>query len=175
VSNTIGPGAAQRAIGRRRAIVFAIVVTVFILAAANGLIAHLERSGQIRILTPTEGIQFVDQPLVRRDGSHFVTTNYAEMSLSKQRFESDFDGWRAVLLGGSFMMGDPYMKPGFVPDDMKSEGAISSWLRAGLETTSPGEKWEVVNFAAPAQNSERVKQIVNTALEHEPDLLIVGV
>jgi hypothetical protein len=164
----------KRKLDARRAALFALMTCGIVLGSINGLIAHLEITGQLKTLTPTEGIQFVDQPLFRLEGNEFVTTTYAEMSLSKQRFDSDFEGWRAILLGGSFMLGDPYMKPGFVPDESKSEGAIESWLRAGLETATGGEPWEVLNFAAPAQNSQRVKEIAKLALRHQPDLLIVG-
>ena len=164
----------KRKLDARRAALFAFMTCGIVLGSINGLIAHLEITGELKTLTPTEGIQFVDRPLFRLEGKEFVTTTYGEMSLSKQRFDSDFEGWRAILLGGSFMMGDPYMKPGFVPDDSKSEGAIESWLRAGLETATGGEPWEVLNFAAPAQNSQRVKEIAKLALKHQPDLLIVG-
>jgi len=164
----------RRPLSRRRALVFGFLSAFMILGGIEAFIAHLEHIGDIETLTPTEGIQFVDKDLFQRDGPDFVTSPYGERSLAKQRFKADFEGWRAVLLGGSFIMGDPYEKPGFVPDESKTPGSIQSWLRDRLQATSPEESVDVLNFAAPAQNSERVKQIGRIALKHRPDVLILG-
>jgi len=164
-----------RSLSKKKTLLFSAAVVVGLFVCANSVVSLLERGGKLKTLTPVEGIQFVDRPLLKRQGDLLVTTDYAESSMTTNRLVAgDFGGWRAALIGGSFMFGDPYTKPGRTPDNLKRQGGIADWLREMLSSLGPTEPVEVLNFAAPAQNSERVKQIAGILLQHELDVLIVG-
>jgi len=156
-------------------LLFSVVAVLIFFVGANSIVSLLEQAGKLETLTPVQGIQFVDRPLLKREGSHLITTEYAESSMATNRLAADeFEGWRVALIGGSFMFGDPYTKPGRAPDNLKRKGGIADWLVEMISALGPTEPVEVLNFAAPAQNSERVKQIAKVLLRHEPDVLVVG-
>ncbi len=74
------------------------------------------------------------------------------------------DAWRVFFVGESFLRGVPY-------DEI---GTIHGWLHERLLAGHPSVPVEVVNASMSAQNSARIRETVDFALEHHPDLLVVA-
>lgn len=74
------------------------------------------------------------------------------------------DAWRVFFVGGSFLRGVPY-------DEV---GTIHRFFEERLLAGHPSVPVEVVNASMSAQPSDRVRENVNFALEHAPDLLVVA-
>ncbi|HNW44937.1 MAG TPA: SGNH/GDSL hydrolase family protein [Elusimicrobiales bacterium] len=119
-------------------------------------------------------LQFVDEPLFApgKDG-WFQTTPYAERSMVRSRFRAQKgNAWRVFVLGESFAMGTPYTMQGPAG---RRQGGIPDFLAADLAAMAPGRNIEVLNAAAGAQDSHRVRRIAEQVLEFSPDLVFAAV
>lgn len=148
--------------------VFAAVVCVGVFAGINAGVEWLERRDAVQTLRPDDAVQHVEERLFERQDGRWTTTRYAERTMVRSSFaEEKGDTFRAFLLGGSFAMGSPYRMQA-LPD---RGGGMDSFLRAGLRAAGPVD---VVNVAAGAQNSYRVRSIAEEVVERDPDVLIVA-
>ncbi len=158
--------------GLLRSGLFAAVTVIGLLVAVNAGIEWLERRGALNTHRRDDVVQFVNEPLFVRAGDDWVTTAYATQSMVPSRFpQRKPDGaWRAFLLGGSFMMGTPYVHQ---DHDEERPGGIGTWLRATLHP-APGGAVTVVNLASGAASSQRVARVAEQAVQLQPDVLIVA-
>jgi len=168
----------QRRLSTGRKLLFAVVVTAVTLAAVNGVIEWAEQRAWIQTHRADDAVQFVEAPLFKKDEGVYSTTRYAKSSLVPSTFASEKgDGWRMFVLGGSFIMGSPYVDLADATSmpvaGADEETGIPGWLQAQLASRFPDTRIEVVNAAAGGQNSGRVKDIVSEVLELQPDVLLV--
>lgn len=158
--------------GLPRLLLFAIVTVAAVLVGGNTAVEWLERRGTIDTQRRDDVVQFVNEPLFERDGDHWRTSAYAHQSMVPARFarEKPQGTWRAFLLGGSFMMGTPY-----VHQDHGGErpGGVGTWLRELLRPASQGAV-EIVNLASGAASSQRVAHVAEQAVQLQPDVLVVA-
>lgn len=147
---------------RGRYLVYSVVVTALVLGGLNAVVEFLEGREVLDTRAPDDFVQLVDGSLLQPTADGMVrTTPYAERSVRPASFPADRDeGWRAMLLGGSFLM--------------DKRGGIADWLRADLETRFPGDGGEVINFAAAGQDSFRNLRIAEQILPWGPDVLVLA-
>jgi len=149
-------------------------MTFVILYAGNWTIERLAEKGLVKSYQGVDDmLQFVDEPVFALDKfGWYRTTSYAEMWMVRSRFRGrKANAWRVFILGESFAMGSPYthQAPG-----RNKPGGIPSFLQADLEAMTPKRPIEVINAAAGAQNSHRVRRIAEQALILSPDVVIVA-
>ena len=161
-----------------RKLLFAALVTAAVLFASNYAVQWAEQREILDTHRRDDGVQFVEAPLFQKDQGVYHTTPYAENSVAPTSFRADKgDGWRLFVLGGSFIMGSPYIDladnnslPIATADE---ETGIPGWLQARLAPAYAPRLIEVVNAAAGGQNSGRVKDITAEVLALQPDVLFV--
>jgi lysophospholipase L1-like esterase len=161
-----------------RKLLFAAVIAVVALAALNFGVEWAEGLGLIETHRAEDVVQFVEAPLFEENEGVYSTTKYAETSLVPTTFQADKgEGWRLFVLGGSFIMGSPYVDLSnsiALPVAPANEGTgVPGWLQSRLSERFPERPVEVVNAAAGGQNSGRVKDIVAEVLDLQPDVLLV--
>jgi hypothetical protein len=143
-----------------------------LLLLASWAVERLEERQVVETARPDDRVQFVDEALFRREGDRWVTTAYAHRFAVPSSFAADKgDRWRLFALGGSFMMGTPYV------DQVHGEeraGGIPGFLRAQLSAASLDREIEIINMGAGAQDSHRVRRIAEIVVDHEPDALLVA-
>ncbi|MCP4867381.1 MAG: tetratricopeptide repeat protein [Proteobacteria bacterium] len=155
---------------RPRDAVFAVVVVVGVLWGINAAIEGLERSGAVSTTRPDDLVLFVGEPILEQEGDHYVTSEYGRKNLVSSRFGTDPDAnWQAFLVGGSFMMGTPYVHH---EHETERAGGIPFWLRHEYEEADGVV--EIVNLGAGAQNSNRVSSIARVVVPLKPDVLVVA-
>ena len=155
-----------------RLVLFALVATSLVLGGLNVGVEVLERRGVVETHRVDDHVQFLEEPLFRREGQDYVTTDYAQRFLVPQRFAVEKgDRFRVFLLGASFAMGTPYTSQSHGEE---RPGGMATWLREDLEARFGPGRFEVVNVAAGAQTSHRVARIADEVLKLAPDLLIVA-
>jgi len=79
--------------------------------------------------------------------------------------------FRIFIAGSSFAMGWPYAvqrEPDF------QGGDLASWLQVLLTAADETHRFEVINAAAGAQPSSRVRRIVTRLLDLEPDVILAA-
>lgn len=86
-------------------------------------------------------------------------------------FEKAPQTFRIVITGGSFAMGSRYVDQG---ENKNRVGGMADWAVAQLEIMYPSMRFELINAAAGAQNSNRVVTIVKRMAQIKPDLMIVA-
>ncbi len=149
-----------------------LVAVLGLLLLASQAVERLEEGQLVETTRPDDRVQFVDEAIFRRDGDRWVTTAYAHRFAVPSSFAVDKgERWRLFALGGSFMMGTPYV------DQAHGEerpGGIPGFLRAQLAAASPDLEIELINLGAGAQDSHRVRRIAEIVVEHEPDALLVA-
>ena len=149
-----------------------LAVGLAVLASASQLVEHLEERELVQTTRPDDRVQFVDEALFVRRGDAWETTPYAHGFAVPARFAAEKgDRWRMFALGGSFMMGTPYV------DQAHGEerpGGIPGFLRAQLQALAPDRALELINLGAGAQDSHRVLRIAEQVMEHQPDALLVA-
>lgn len=155
-----------------RKLLFAAVTVGALLAGANAAVEWLEGRGAMDTHRVDDVVQFVNEPLFERDGEHWRTSAYARQTMVSSRVAraKPEDTWRAFLLGGSFMMGTPYVHQ---DHDEERPGGIATWLRARLQP-SPGGVVEIVNLASGAASSQRVARVAEQAVQLDPDVLVLA-
>jgi len=168
----------ERRLSTGRKILFAVLVTALALLVVNGVIEWAEQRDLIDTHRADDGVQFVEAPLFKKDEGVYSTTRYAENSLVASTFVADKgEGWRMFVLGGSFIMGSPYVDLADVTSmpvaRPNEETGIPGWLQSQLASRFPDTRIEVVNAAAGGQNSGRVKDIASEVLALDPDVLLV--
>jgi len=152
--------------------VFAVVTTVLALGLLNVCVEMLERAGVLETHRLDDYVQFLDEPLFARDGDWITTSEYAEEFMVPGRLRRDKgDRYRVIILGASFAMGTPYTVNSHGEE---RPGGIATWLRADLARRFGPDGYEVLNAAAGAQTSHRVRRIAEEVLQLEPDLLVVA-
>lgn len=162
----------NRSLTPGRRIAFAVVTTVLALVLLNVAIEALERFGIINTHRLDNYVQFLDEPLYERDGDWIVTTDYAHGFMVPGRFRREKgERFRVFILGASFAMGTPYT---VMSHGEERPGGIATFLRAELERRYGPDGYEVINAAAGAQTSHRVRRIAEEVLQFEPDLLVVA-
>jgi len=153
-------------------LLFTIVTVAAVLIGGNAAVEWLERRGAVDTQRRDDVVQFVNEPLFARDGTDWRTSAYAHQSMVPAAFAREKpDGtWRAFLLGGSFMMGTPY-----VHQDHGEErpGGIGTWLREVLRPKPQGAV-EIINLASGAASSQRVAHVAQQAVQLQPDVLVVA-
>ncbi len=162
----------RRAITTPKAIAFSALVLIVATLGVNTAIERLETAGKIDTSSPGDRVQFVEERLFADDGDgRLQTTAYAEESLIRQSFHQDKGGgFRIFALGGSFMMGSPYLLQGYP----NVAGGMPFFVGETVTRSNPGRTIEVVNVAAGAQNSARVRSIADQVLTLDPDALWVA-
>ena len=149
-----------------------LVIGLGALVVASRLVEQLEDREVIETTRPDDRVQFVDEALFRREGDWWVTTPYAHSFAVPSRFAADKgDRWRLFALGGSFMMGTPYVDQAHRAE---RPGGIPGFLRAQLQALAPDTEIEIINLGAGAQDSHRVRRIAEIVMDHEPDALLVA-
>ena len=168
----------ERSLTLGRKLLFAVLVTAAVLFGLNQGVQWAEERELLSTHRSDDAVQFVEAPLFEKDADTYSTTDYAENSIAPNSFRADKgDGWRLFVLGGSFIMGSPYIDladssamPVATADE---ETGIPGWLQAKLSSTNAPRLIEVVNAAAGGQNSGRVKDIATEVLALQPDALFV--
>jgi len=168
----------ERSLTLGRKLLFAAVVSGAVLLSLNQGVQWAEEHDLLDTHRSDDAVQFVEAPLFEKDKETYSTTSYAENSIAPVSFRADKgDGWRLFVLGGSFIMGSPYIDladsnalPVATADE---ETGIPGWLQAKLSANHAPRLIEVVNAAAGGQNSGRVKDIVAEVLPLQPDALFV--
>ena len=160
----------DRPLGPAKQLAFSLFTVGGLLLCLNLVIEVADEGGLIETRTRDDGVQFLDQPLFERVGDGYQTSSYGRTQCVPSRFAvAKGDTLRVFLLGGSFAMGTP-----FVHQDHgeEREGGISTTIRAGL--AAAGIHHEVLNVAAGAQNSTRVRAIAEEVVGYDQDLLVVA-
>ncbi|MCO4770822.1 MAG: SGNH/GDSL hydrolase family protein [Deltaproteobacteria bacterium] len=153
-------------------IAFGLIATLLVLLGLNFGVEALEKLGLIETHRVDDYVQFLDEPLFRVEGDDYVTTDYAEGFLVPQRFaRKKGDIYRVFVLGASFAMGTPYTVQSHGEE---RPGGIATWLREDFDRRLGAGNYEVINAAAGAQTSHRVRRIAEEVLQFEPDLLFVA-
>ena len=152
--------------------IYSAIVCAFVLVVVNFAIEHLTRSARIELDTGDSAIVYLsDDPYVRK-GDDYVTNPQVRDTLIASRFRAiKGDAWRMFVLGESFAMGTPYVHQ---EQPHAQEGGIASWLSADLQALYPSHPIEVINAAAGAQNSHRVRRIAEEVVKLQPDALLVA-
>ncbi len=153
---------------RVRYVLYSLLVTAAALWALNAGVELLEHKGFIDTWRPDEAAVYVDDGLFEVRGKQVRTSRAAERKLSPSRFRGEAPGWRAFVLGGSFIWGLPWSEAG-VHDD----GSLPFWLRKELGARHRGPV-EVINLAASGVPSHWVRRQASEALRFDPDVLIVA-
>ncbi len=168
----------ERSLTLGRKLLFAALVTSAVLFGLNRGVQWAEERELVDTHRGDDAVQFVEAPLFKKNEGTYNTTSYAENSMAPVSFQADKGGgWRLFVLGGSFIMGSPYIDladssamPVATADE---ETGIPGWLQARLSSANASRLIEVVNAAAGGQNSGRVKDIANEVLALQPDALFV--
>ncbi|MCP4873461.1 MAG: tetratricopeptide repeat protein [Proteobacteria bacterium] len=142
------------------------------LLGTNEALEYLERLGWIETSRPSDRVQFVEERLFAPDGrGNWHSTPYAEETLVRQSFPQEKgDTYRIFALGGSFMMGSPYLLQGYP----NVAGGMPFFLEEALGRGGSSRPVEVINVAAGAQNSSRVRGIVEQVFTLDPDALYIA-
>ena len=166
------PSPRPRQLSRTRSAVFAGLVVVAVVLATNGAIELIERRGGLDTSHPSDRVQFVEERLFASDGQgSWHSTRYAEETLVRQSFPRDKgDAYRIFALGGSFMMGSPYLLQGYP----NLAGGMPFFIEEALQSANPQRTIEVVNVAAGAQDSSRVLGIAEQVFTLDPDALFLA-
>jgi hypothetical protein len=158
--------------GVAKRLLYSAIVSAAILLVANWAIERVTRARQIDLDTRDSQIVYLSDDPYLRDGDHYVTNPQVRDTLIASRFRANkADAWRLFILGESFAMGTPYVHQ---QQAQAGEGGIASWLAADLEALYPQRSIEVINAAAGAQNSHRVRRIAEAVVKLQPDALLVA-
>ena len=151
---------------RIRYVLYATAVTIAVLSIVDAVITTLEEGGDINLTRPDDQVSTLDGAPWSQRGDRFVLTRVAQNSMVPMSFASTKpeDGFRAFLVGGSFMRGVPH----------EGAGTIRFWLYRELRRRFPSAFVEVINAGATSQNSNRVREIAQHAVTHDTNVLIVA-
>lgn len=160
-------------VSRSRKLLFALVPLAALLLTVEGGVRWLEARGTLDTRSPDDAVQYVIDELFERSGAWIHTTRYAETTMVPGRFraEKPDDGWRVMVVGGSFALGSPFVHP---DHGRETAGGITSWMRASLHARYPNHTPEVINLGSGGQDSNRVRRIALSALAQSPDVLVVA-
>ena len=156
---------ARSAPSRVRLFAFGLVTAASVLVLGNAAVEWLERRGAITTERRDDVVQFVNEALFTSDGTTWRTTAYAHDTMVPAAFPVAQQEWRAFLLGGSFMMGTPYVHQGHGEE---RPGGIGSWLREWIEPA------EIIVAASGAASSQRVVEVASQVIQLDPDVLVVA-
>ncbi|MCB1154705.1 hypothetical protein KDL45_13705 [bacterium] len=178
---------------RARRALFALIPAVAFFLAATVAISMLEKRGVIDTQRPDDQVDLPPVHLVSvtenkpTPPSHGMSLDVVDALVARTdqvfRIENPFmvtteipvekapKTLRVLLTGGSFAMGSPYVNQG--QGDDPRPGGIDKWIWAELSARYPDRRFEIVNAAAGAQNSLRVRRVVEEMLVIKPDLVIV--
>ena len=151
---------------RARYIAYATAVTIASLLIIDAIARTLEDSGNID--TQGDGsarTAYLAGNPWQVEGERVLLTKAASGSMIDRSFTAKKNGgWRAFMLGGSFLRGVPY----------SHAGTIHFWLDRLLKRHFPDQKVELINAAATAQNSFRVRSIAEHAATFDADIFIIA-
>jgi hypothetical protein len=151
-----------RRLGPGRLVAFAAVVLLGALVLGElAASAHLRREQHAGI-TRADFFLFVRQPVVARRGDRIEVTEYGSINSAQDSVPADAD-WLAVLLGGSFAAGDPWV----TPRSPREVGGMAGFLEGRVGG-------EVLSLAGNGDTSIRVREKLPQLLALQPDLLIVA-
>ncbi|MBI5690306.1 MAG: hypothetical protein HZC55_09405 [Verrucomicrobia bacterium] len=105
-------------------------------------------------------------PLFERQGAVYRTTRAHAPFIQLQEFpaEKPRNGYRIFCFGGSTVYGHPYL----------GDTAFPKWLELELAATDPTRAWQAVNCGGVSYASYRIVPLVQEALRHQPDLVILS-
>jgi hypothetical protein len=165
---------AAKKISRMKRVLFALIPAFVLLVLATFALERLERGQVIQTVRLDDRVSLPPVNLLSRvqteRGEQFMVR---DDSMLKTRFpvEKTDRTFRILIVGGSFMLGSPYVHQQQAPP---TQYGIPDWVRAELKLRYPTMNFEVINAAAGAQNSTRVKHIVRQMMEVQPDLVVVA-
>jgi hypothetical protein len=163
------------AISKGKKAVFTIAAILSVIAIASFAVSILDR---IKIIDTSrlDDLPVMDErPILEKsfaqDEKRFRVAN----SVEQQEFAWKIpDGTsRIFLTGGSFALGEPYIKSGWMPDS-PGFGGIHNWLGAILEVRYSSTRFEVINASQRGVGSKRVAQIVRELIPAGPSLILVA-
>lgn len=162
-------------VSRRRRVVFAAAVTVSFFFFATVTVVGLEQLGLIDTIRLDDAVYYPPIGLLRKvraDGQKLWRIRDRQMVTSRFAVNKPSGSVRLVVSGGSFMMGSPYVSGG---GRGVGYGGIPSWMEAQLKTRFPNRQFEVINAAAGAQDSSRVREVAKQMISVSPDIMVVGI
>jgi len=152
----------RRRLGRGRLLAFSVGVLVLGLGlaelAAGAWIGDRPKVG----LTRADFFLFARQPLLVPHESGLQVSDYALTNSAWDTVAAD-RSWQAVVLGGSFAAGDPWVVPG----EPRQPGGLAGFVEGRIEAP-------VLSLAANGDTSIRVREKVPEVLALKPDLLVVA-
>ncbi|MCB1152253.1 MAG: hypothetical protein H6684_14390 [Deltaproteobacteria bacterium] len=161
---------------RLKKILFAVVPAVVLLVGATVVLRGLEEKEVIDTHRPDDVV--ISHPgsqlkIVEENGKRYFDYYPPGMIRMHLPVDKEPNTWRAIVAGGSFAMGSPYVhqEPASA---MTGMGGIPDWLGAELAVRFPGKQIQVVNAGAGGQNASRVANVVKDLLDIQPDLVIVA-
>ena len=151
---------------RIRYVLYAIGVTVAVFAIADGLLTSAESTGAIDITRSDDQVSTLVGDPWTLNGDRYALTPTAQDSMVPMGFMAQKPelGYRAFLVGGSFMRGVPH----------NGAGTIRFWLYRELRRRYPTSPIEVINAGATSQNSHRVREVAKHAVTYSPDAMIIA-
>jgi len=159
--------------GPVRSALFALVVTVLVLAGLNAVVEKLEDQGVVETHRVEDRMLYQEEQLYEIQGTRYVTTEYGREHMVSSSFAArKGPRWRMFLLGASFAQGTPY--DCCESDGSESFGGITTWLRAQYAHLYPQHEAEVINAAAGGTSSHRVVSITQSVARLEPDAIVVA-
>ncbi|MDP8224623.1 MAG: hypothetical protein P9L99_14775 [Candidatus Lernaella stagnicola] len=151
-------------------IVFALLVLAAVAVVGTVILTWLERGGYIASERVDDRVQHPPVHLLEKRGDTWVIGG-VDMLTGTLPAVKDARSFRILAIGGSFLMGFPYTKPGMA---MPGEAGIPHWLQLELTQRYPSRRFEVLNLSAAGQDSTRCLKVLKAFLAVEPDLVVVG-
>ena len=153
---------------------FAIVVVVFLLVFVTIILGQLEKRKVVDSSGEQEQVVHLPKDwLYTEDTASGTVYRFNDKYMLRRSFPVTKAAGtvRIVLTGESFMMGSPWVIQDGNPN---ITGGIPDWLQAEFAWRFPSARFEIINAAVGAQNSTRVREIVERMVQVEPDLMIVA-
>ncbi|MDP8223615.1 MAG: hypothetical protein P9L99_09665 [Candidatus Lernaella stagnicola] len=158
----------------RRYVLFPLLPVAALVIVLTLVLGGLEKADVIDTERPDDLVAYKPinfAPVKEENGRKLVRIDEPTMVPETFSLKPEPGVMRIVVTGGSFAMGWPYAVQG----RERRGGDLPSWLEVLLKAGWPQRKFEVINAAAGAQNSFRVKHVVHAALQWSPDVLVVMV
>jgi len=151
-------------------IVFAGLPLLILLLAVTVGLNFLEQKQVIDTVRKDDGVVYFAGDVFMKSIINDQAFYHLEINHLNQFFpvRKNKDTIRIITTGASFALGQPWVY--LLPN---GEGSIPEYIKADLQERFPKRHFEVINAAQEAQNSFRVKQIVEQLLMTDPDIILV--
>lgn len=158
---------------------FSLLALILFLVIISFILEQLERRKLIETERPDDHVLYAPLNIFTIDNTPngpFYRIVAREMMPLRFPVDKPENTFRIAITGSSFAMGTPYVHPNWEAwnESYLGYGGIPDWLRAELTLRYPSQRIEVLNLAAGAQNTYRIKEIVKDIMEINPDLLILA-